>query len=93
MMASLTEQGYWLDHLDYTHTEIALIDTERWDRTDGGRLRWVPFTSMFLYPLPAIHLAERSPSHQRDIPQIQKDLLRYLAEAGIGTAQRTCRGI
>jgi predicted TIM-barrel fold metal-dependent hydrolase len=41
---------------------------------------------MFLYPLPATHLMERSPSHEQNIPQIQKDLQRYFAEDGVGTA-------
>src|SRR5262245_15417038 len=83
MVARLTEHGYWLDHLDYTGTDVALINTPERARTDGGRLRWVPFATIFLYPLPAQHLVERSPAHQRAVPDIQKELQRHFADSGL----------
>src|SRR5262245_51256769 len=83
MVARLTDHGYWLDHLDYTGTEVALLNTPERARTDGGRLRWVPFATVLLYPLPAQRLIERSPAHERAIPEIQKDLRGYVADSGM----------
>ena len=82
MIARLTQDGYWGDHLDYTHT---LVNMNQQDRTDGRRLRWVPHASVFLYPVAARHLMERSPSHEADIAEAQKDLHRFLAEANLKT--------
>jgi hypothetical protein len=85
MIARLTQDGYWRDHLDYTRTDIALVNTNQQDRTDGRRFRWVPHASVFLYPVAAPHLMERSPSHDADIAEAQKDLHRFLAEANLKT--------
>lgn len=74
MVKRLGEHGYWMDHLDYTRTEIALVDTNSRQLIDDKRLRWVSRASMLLYPLPADHLMARSPSHKTDIADIQKDL-------------------
>jgi predicted TIM-barrel fold metal-dependent hydrolase len=82
MIARLSERGYWQDHLDYTRTDIALVNTYVRARTDGGRLRWVTAASIFLYPVPATHLMQRSPSHQRDIGAAQKELQQILKDQG-----------
>jgi predicted TIM-barrel fold metal-dependent hydrolase len=82
MTARLGEHGYWMDHLDYTRTDIALVNDNSREGTDGQRLRWVPHASTLLYPLPADHLKSRSPSHEKDIAKLQADLRRFLGEAG-----------
>lgn len=82
MIARLTPNGYWRDHLDYTRTDIALVNTHDKARTDGQRLRWVPQAGIFLYPGPAQHLIERSPAHKRDIGDAQNELQRVLKELG-----------
>jgi hypothetical protein len=82
MKARLGEHGYWMDHLDYTRTDAALVNEDSKTGTDGKRLRWVPHATTLLYPLPAERLRERSPSHDRDISKIQTDLRRFLKEGG-----------
>jgi hypothetical protein len=82
MKARLGEHGYWMDHLDYTRTEIALVNENSREGTDRKRLRWVPHATTLLYPLPATRLKERSPSHDRGISKIQTDLRRFLKESG-----------
>ena len=82
MIGRLTPSGYWRDHLDYTRTDIALVNTQVRERTDGQRLRWVPQASIFLYPLPAQHLIARSPSHKRDISNLQNGLHQVLKDLG-----------
>jgi hypothetical protein len=82
MKARLGEHGYWMDHLDYTRTDAALVNEDSKTGTDGKRLRWVPHATPLLYPLPAERLRERSPSHDRDISKIQTDLRRFLKEGG-----------
>jgi hypothetical protein len=42
----------------------------------------VPKATTLLYPLPAERLKERSPSHDRDISEMQTDLRRFLKESG-----------
>lgn len=74
MVKQLGEHGYWMDHLDYTVTDIALVNQYEQNGTDGKRLRWVPHATLFLYPLPAEHLMARSPSHKSDIEEAQKHL-------------------
>ena len=86
MMARLTPRGYWRDHLDYTRTDIALVNTHQKSQTDGERLRWVPNASILLYPVPAQHLIKRSPSHKQDIDEAQTELQRILKDAGHATA-------
>ena len=82
MVARLTASGYWRDHLDYTRTDIALVNTFEKARADGQRLRWVPHASLFLYPLEARHLIQRSPSHERDIVELQAELQRADQKTG-----------
>jgi hypothetical protein len=82
MKARLGEHGYWMDHLDYTRTDAALVNEDSKTGTDGKRLRWVPHATPLLYPLPVERLRERSPSHDRDISKIQTDLRRFLKEGG-----------
>jgi predicted TIM-barrel fold metal-dependent hydrolase len=82
MKARLGEHGYWMNHLDYTRTDVALVNDNSRAGTDGKRLRWVPHATTLLYPLPAERLKERSPSHDRDISEIQADLRRFLKESG-----------
>src|SRR5262245_33691159 len=41
MIERLGTHGYWMDHLDYTVTEIAFVNQSVRDGTDGKRLRWV----------------------------------------------------
>jgi predicted TIM-barrel fold metal-dependent hydrolase len=83
MIERLGMHGYWMDHLDYTLTDIALVNQSARDGTDGKRLRWVPYASTLLYPLPAGHLMERSPAHREDIAEIQKELNGLLKDAGL----------
>ena len=82
MVKRLGEQGYLMNHLDYTQTEIALVNDNSRRLIDDKRLRWVPHASTFLYPLPADHLMARSPAHKADIAEAQKDLQGFLADAG-----------
>jgi predicted TIM-barrel fold metal-dependent hydrolase len=92
MIARLTADGYWRDHLDYTRTEIALVNTNQQRRTDGVRLRWVPHAGVLLYPLAAEHLMSRSPSHREDIAEAQKDLHRFLDDTGLDTVPAELAG-
>jgi predicted TIM-barrel fold metal-dependent hydrolase len=82
MIKQLGEHGYWMNHLDYTRTEVALVNSNSRQGIDDKRLRWVPHASTLLYPLPADHLMARSPSHKEDIAEAQKDLQGFLTEAG-----------
>jgi hypothetical protein len=84
MIARLGLQGYWMDHLDFTRTEIALVNQPFPEGTDGRRLRWVPHATNLLYPLPADALMARSPKHRDDITRVQSNLKRFLKEAGLG---------
>ncbi|HSB61145.1 MAG TPA: amidohydrolase family protein [Vicinamibacteria bacterium] len=81
MVARLGEAGYWADHLDAVGTEIALVNQNRPDGTDGGRLRWVPHATNLLYPLPADGFV-REPGTKGDIEGIQRELRHLLEEAG-----------
>jgi predicted TIM-barrel fold metal-dependent hydrolase len=81
MIDRLGEHGYWIDHLDFTRTEIALVNQEFPEGTDGSRLRWVPYGSDLIYPLPSDSLMARSPKHETGIRSIQSDLQRFLTEA------------
>jgi predicted TIM-barrel fold metal-dependent hydrolase len=83
MIKRLGEHGYWMNHLDYTQTEIALVNRNSRQGIDDKRLRWVPQASTLLYPLPADHLMARSPSHKTDIAGAQKDLHGFLTDAGL----------
>lgn len=83
MVKRLGEHGYWMNHLDYTQTEIALVNRNSRQGIDDKRLRWVPHATTLLYPLPADHLMSRSPSHKADITDIQKDLQGFFTEAGL----------
>ena len=86
LVKRLGEHGYWMDHLDYTRTEIALVNSNSRQGIDEQRLRWVPHASTLLYPLPADHLMARSPSHKADITSAQKNLQGFLTEAGLTAA-------
>ncbi len=86
MVKRLGEHGYWMDHLDYIHTEIALVNANSRQLIDDKRLRWVPHASTLLYPLPADHLMARSPSHKADITGAQKDLQGFLRDARLTAA-------
>jgi predicted TIM-barrel fold metal-dependent hydrolase len=83
MVNRLGEHGYWMNHLDYTRTEVALVNSNSRQLIDDKRLRWVPHASTLLYPLPADRLMARSPSHTADITEAQKDLQGFIAEAGL----------
>ncbi len=83
MVKQLGEHGYWMSHLDYTRTEIALVNDTSRKFIDDKRLRWVPYASTLLYPLPADQLMARSPSHKTDIAEAQQDLQGLLTEAGL----------
>ena len=86
MVKRLGEHGYWMNHLDYTHTEIALVNANSRQGIDDKRLRWVPHASTLLYPLPADHLMARSPSHKVDIAGLQKNLQGFLMKANLTAA-------
>lgn len=79
----LGERGYWWDHLDYSATEIALVNQYEQKGTDLKRLRWVPHATIFLYPLPAEHLTALSPSHKADIEEAQKYLQGLFKETNV----------
>jgi hypothetical protein len=83
MVARLGEAGYWNDHLDATATDIAIVNQDFREGTDGRRLRWAPQASTLLYPLPAEQLMVRSPSHRSGISGMQKKLQRFLSEDGL----------
>lgn len=92
MIERLGTHGYWMDHLDYTLTDIAFVNQSARDGTDGKRLRWVPYASTLLYPLPAAHLMERSPGHREDIAEMQEELNGLLKDAGLREASRDLAG-
>jgi predicted TIM-barrel fold metal-dependent hydrolase len=83
MVARLGETGYWLNHLDFTVTEIALVNQYSRRGIDGKRLLWVPHATTLLFPLPADHLMERSPSHKTGITEAQQNLKEFLKEGGL----------
>ncbi len=83
MITRLGEHGYWMNHLDYTNTEIVLVNSNIRLGTDGERLRWVPVASILLYPLPADHMMARSSRHKDDITGFQHDLQGSLKEANL----------
>lgn len=83
MVARLGEAGYWNDHLDASETDIALVNQDFHEGTDGRRLRWVPQATTLLHPLPAEQLMVRSPSHRSGISSMQKKLQRFLSEDGL----------
>ncbi len=92
MIARRGVQGYWMDHLDFTRTEIALVNQPFPEGTDGRRLRWVPHATNLLYPLPAEALMARSPRHRTDITSVQSNLKRFLNEAGLGDLPQDLAG-
>ena len=53
--------AYWIRHLDATRTRIALVNTMASLPDTGGRMRWVPFATHLLFPVPANNYA-RDPS-------------------------------
>ena len=56
MASRLGQTGYGSDHLDFTLTQIALVNQNSRQGIDGKRLLWVPHATTLLYPLPANHL-------------------------------------
>ena len=92
MTERLGTHQYWMDHLDYTLTEIAFVNQSARDGTDGKRLRWVPFASTLLYPLHAEHLMERSPAHRGDIAEAQGELNGLLKDDGLRETPRDLAG-
>ena len=91
MVNRLGQTGYWLNHLDFTVTDIALVNQNSRRGLDGKRLLWVPHATTLLYPLPADHLMERSPSHKRDITKAQQDLREFLKEGGLAESPADLR--
>jgi predicted TIM-barrel fold metal-dependent hydrolase len=83
MVKRLGQQGYWMNHLDYTLTDVAVVNQNSRLGIDGKRLFWVPQATTLLFPLPAEHLMERSPSHRSDITRAQKDLQGFLKEVNL----------
>lgn len=83
MVTRLGQAGYWSNHLDFTVTEIALVNQNSRQGIDGKRLRWVPHATSLLHPLPADRLMERSESHKTDITAAQQDLREFLKEGGL----------
>jgi predicted TIM-barrel fold metal-dependent hydrolase len=80
MVKRLGPQGYWMNHLDYTRTDVALVNQDTREGIDGKRLRWVPHATTLMFPLPADHLMERSPTHKTGIEKARKDLQVFLKE-------------
>ena len=50
MVARLGQTGYWLNHLDFTLTDIALVNQNSRQGIDGKRLLWVPYATTLLLP-------------------------------------------
>lgn len=92
MVKRLGQSGYWLDHLDYTKTEIALVNSNSRELIDDKRFRWVPQATTLLYPLPADALMARSPTHKTDIANVQNQLHGFLKGAGIDAVPRDLAG-
>ena len=92
MVKRLGESGYWHDHLDYTKTEIALVNSNNRELIDDKRLRWVPNGTTLLYPLPADALMARSPRHKTEIPAIQKQLHSFLKGGGVDAVPQDLAG-
>ena len=83
MIDRLGTYGYWADHLDFTNTEVALVNRSTPEGIDGQRLRWVPIAGTLTYPLRAEQLMARSPTHREDITLAQGKLEQLLASRGI----------
>ena len=83
MVSRLGQHGYWMSHLDAARVEVVLVNQNSRQGIDDKRLMWVPHATTLLYPLPADHLMERSPSHKTDIAETQQDLQGFLKEGGI----------
>jgi predicted TIM-barrel fold metal-dependent hydrolase len=83
MIDRLGLHGYWADHLDFTKTEIALVNRSKAEGLDGRRLRWVPTGGTLIYPLRADQLMARSPMHRKDITFVQGRLQELLETRGM----------
>jgi predicted TIM-barrel fold metal-dependent hydrolase len=74
------EAAYWIRYLDDARTDVVLVNQERASGTDGRRLRWVPFASTLLVPLPAAALEARSPMARDDVVAARRHLLELLRD-------------
>lgn len=83
MIDRLGQHGYWADHLDFTRTEIALVNRSKPEGIDGRRLRWVPTGGTLIYPFRADHLMARSPMHREDITLVQDRFEELLESRGM----------
>jgi hypothetical protein len=74
--------GYWLTHLDRARTSIVLVNQPTSEGTDGSRLRWVPYATFLLFPVP-MHFPEASNrNYEKDIEELQATLLPRLLKDG-----------
>lgn len=92
MVKKFGEQGYWVNHLDYAATEIAIVNQYTHQGIDDKRLRWVPHATPLLYPLLADHLIVRSPSHRADITKAQQNLQTFFRETDLNSAPADLQG-
>jgi predicted TIM-barrel fold metal-dependent hydrolase len=76
------EPAYWVQQLDLSRTEIALINQASADGIDGRRMRWVPYASTLLVPLAPERLGERNPASAASARASHARLLELLKAAG-----------
>lgn len=50
MVKRFGDHGYWVNHLDYVATEIALVNQYTHEGIDNKRLRWVPHANTVALP-------------------------------------------
>ncbi len=82
------EAAYWKDHLALTRTAVALVNQEWPEGTNGTTLRWVPFATTLLLPLPAESLASRDPMTRADLGRSRDALTKLLRQAGLPGSPR-----
>jgi len=76
------EAAYWQEHLRTTRTAIALVNQDGPQGSNGSSLRWVPFGSTLLVPLPVGALLARSPMAGEDLGHSRAELLKLLMAEG-----------
>lgn len=83
------EAAYWKEHLALTRTAVALVNQEWPEGTNGTTLRWVPFATTLLLPLPAESLASRDPMTRADLGRSRDALRKLLRQAGLSREPAT----
>lgn len=83
------EALYWKDHLSLTRTAVALVNQDWPEGTNGTTLRWVPFASTLLLPLPVESLAARDPMAKAELGRTRDALLKLERQAGLAQEPAT----